>query len=278
MREKALKELKIGIVGVGMVGGALQRYFEKKGVKPFLYDKGKNLGSMDEVNQADVIFACVPTPFNKDGKGFDLSFIEETCENIKGEKIIVIKSTVVPGTTEQIQKKYPGHKLLFNPEFLTELTADQDMNYPDRQIIGYTKESYTVAGDVIQILPLAPYEKIMPATEAELVKYFGNTWFSIKVIFANQMYDLCEKLGLKYDRIKEASATDKRIGPSHLDAVHKDYRGYGGKCLPKDIRALIQFADKNSVDLELHKMAEKINNKLMEEQGIEDPEKFSKRE
>ena len=277
MQEKSLKDLKLGICGVGMVGGALRKYFENKGIKPFLYDKGKNLGSLEEVNQVEIIFICVPTPFNKD-KGFDLSFVEEACSNIEGEKIVVIKSTVLPGTTEKLQKKYPQHKFLFNPEFLTELTADQDMNYPDRQIVGYTKQSYNVAGDIMQILPLAPFEKILPATEAELVKYFGNTWFSTKVVFANEFYDLCEKLGTDYNRIMEAAAADKRIGRSHLEVVHKNYRGYGGKCLPKDIRALIQFANHLGIDLNLLKMVEEINNKLMKKQGIKDPEKFSKRE
>jgi len=277
MQEKSLKNLKLGIIGVGMVGGASKNYFERKGIKPFLYDKGKNLGSIEEVNQADVIFICVPTPFDKE-KGFNLSFIEGACRDILGKKIIVIKSTVLPGTTEKLQKKYSQHKFLFNPEFLTEITADQDMNYPDRQILGYTKQSYNIAGDIIQILPLAPFEKIMPANEAEVVKYFGNTWFSTKVIFANQMYDLCQRLGIDYDRIIEAVSVDKRIGRSHLEVMHRGYRGYGGRCLPKDISALIQFADKNNIDLKLHKTVEEINNKLMEQQGIEDPEKFSKRE
>ncbi len=271
------KNFKIGIVGVGMVGGALQRYFKKQEVELFLYDKGRNLGSIEEANHADVIFTCVPTPYDKE-KGFDLSYVEETCENITGEKIIVIKSTVWPGTTEKLQEKYPQHKFLFNPEFLTEITSEQDMNYPDRQIIGYTKKSYNVAGDVMQILPLAPFERILPATEAELVKYFGNTWFSIKVSFANQIYDLCKKINVNYDRVKEASAADKRIGRSHLEVMHGGYRGYGGKCLPKDIRALIQFADKNGIDLKLHKTAEAINNALMDQQGIKDPETFSKRD
>jgi len=271
------KELKVGIVGVGMVGGTLQRYFEKKGIKPFLYDKGRNFGSIEEVSQADIIFVCVPTPYDEE-KGFDLSYVEETCKNIIGEKVIVIKSTIWPGTTEKLQEKYSQHKFLFNPEFLTEVTSEQDMNYPDRQIIGYTKKSYNVTGDLMQILPLAPFERILPATEAELVKYFGNTWFAIKVSFANQIYDLCKKINVDYNRVKEASAADKRIGRSHLEVIHKGYRGYGGKCLPKDIRALIQFADKNGVDLKLHKSAEIINNALMKQQGIEDPEKFSKRD
>ncbi|GAI10197.1 unnamed protein product [marine sediment metagenome] len=128
MQEKSLKNLRIGVCGVGMVGGALKNYFEKKGIKPLLYDKGKNLGSIKEVNQADIIFICVPTPFDKE-KGFDLSFIEAACQNISGGKIVVIKSTVLPGTTEKLQKKYPQHKFLFNPEFLSEATADFDISF-----------------------------------------------------------------------------------------------------------------------------------------------------
>jgi len=263
-----MEKYKIGIVGIGMVGGAMLRYFESVGRKPFVYDKYGGLGSVEKINKADVIFICVPTPFDK-RKGFDLSAVEEAFKIIKGKKIIVIKSTVLPGTTGKFQKKYPQHKILFNPEFLTELTADQDMKFPDRQIIGCTKKSYNVAQEILQILPLAPFERIIPATEAEMVKYFGNTWFSVKVIFANQMYDLCQALKIDYDTVKECAAADKRIGRTHLDIFHKGYRGYGGKCLPKDIKALIQKSDKLNVDLKLLKIAEKINNELIkkDEQG-----------
>jgi len=220
----------------------------------------------------------VPTPFNKEKQSFDLAHVEKSCNNISGNKIIVIKSTVLPGTTQKLQEKYPQHKFLFNPEFLTELTADQDMNYPDRQIIGYTKQSYTISKDIMDLLPLAPFERIIPSTEAEMVKYFGNNWFAVKVSFANQIYDLCKKIGLDYDIIMESAAADKRIGRSHLKVIHKGYRGYGGKCLPKDIRALIEFANKQGIDLKLHKTTEEINNQLMKEQNIEDPETFSKRD
>lgn len=269
---------RCGIIGVGMVGGALQRYFENiRGIKPFLYDNGKSFGSPQVINQAEVIFICVPTPFNKEKNYFDLSFLEDAFSKIEGSKIVVIKSTTLPGTTEMFQEKYPQHKVLCNPEFLTELTADQDMCYPDRQILGYTKKSYSVAGDILQILPLAPFEKILPATEAEMIKYFGNTWFSTKVIFANQIYDLCQKLGINYDRIMEAAAADKRIGRTHLEVWHKGKRGFAGKCLPKDMKAFIQFAEEKGVDLKLHKVADEINDKLLKDQGITDPEKYSKR-
>jgi len=280
--DKKINELTIGIMGVGMVGGALKDYFEKKGKKIgenlFLYDPFKGFDSAEELNKADVIFICVPTPYLKDGEGFDLSYVEDAFSKITGEKIVVIKSTALPGTTEKMQAKYPQHKVLFNPEFLTELTAEQDMSYPDRQIIGATEQSLNVAKDIMMLLPLAPYEKIMPSTEAEMVKYFGNNWFAVKVAFANQMYDICSKLGINYDIVMEAASADKRIGPSHLAALHKGYRGYGGKCLVKDIRAFIQFGDSLGIDLKLHKATEAVNNDLMKAQNIEDPEKYSKRE
>jgi len=270
---------KPGIVGVGMVGGALRRYFEKnREIESFLYDPGKKLGSIEDINKADIVFLCVPTPFDKEKCYFDLLYVEKALSNIKGEKVIVIKSTVLPGTTESLQKKHPQHKILFNPEFLTELTADQDMSYPDRQIVGYTKQSFNVAKDVINLLPLAPFERILPATEAETVKYFGNTWFSTKVIFANQIYNLCEKLDIDYDRIMDAASADKRIDRTHLTIFHKGKRGYAGKCLPKDIKAFIKFAEKNDVDLKLHKVVDEINEELLKAQGITDPENYSKRE
>lgn len=259
----------IGIMGTGMVGGALERYYLEKGVQPFVYDKYKQRGSLEEVNKGEVIYICVPTPFDEAKGGFDLSFVEDALRNLTGQKIAVIKSTVIPGTTERFQTLYPQHKLLFNPEFLTQSTADQDMKFPDRQIMGYTRQSYPVALDVLQMLPLAPFERVVPATAAEMVKYFGNTWFSTKVTFANQMYDLCQRIGADYNEVMECVAPDRRIGRSHLDVMHGGYRGYGGACLPKDTRALIQYGTQMGVDLKLLKVVEEINNALRDSQRLE---------
>lgn len=278
MAKKRAKDLKIGIVGVGMVGGAIRKYLEEeKNMKPFLYDTGKNLGSMEEVNKARIVFVCVPTPYRKEKGGFDLSYVKETCEKLTGKKVIVIKSTVVPGTTEKLQEEYPQHKFIFNPEFLVESRAYQDFKNPNRQIIGYTDESYDFANIILEILPDAPFNKKVSASEAELVKYFGNTFLATKVIFATQIYNLCRELDLNYDRIKEMALGDPRIGNSHLDIFHGGYKGYFGKCFPKDMKALIQFADKHNIDLELLKKADEINEKLLDEQNIEDPETLSKR-
>lgn len=256
-------QLTVGIMGsAGMVGGAAKRYFEKRGEHPLCFDKYKNEGSLEEVNKADVVFICVPTPYDEAKGGFDLSFVKSAISSLAGEKIIVIKSTVLPGATDEFQAEFPMHKFLFNPEFLTQSSADNDMSFPDRQIVGYTEKSYNVAGAVMRMLPLAPFERIVPAKEAEMIKYFGNTWFSAKVVFANQIYDLCAKLGINYDIVKECVAADKRIGPSHLEVLHGGYRGYGGACLPKDTRALIQLGDRVGAAMELLKKVEEINNIL----------------
>jgi UDPglucose 6-dehydrogenase len=270
---------KIGICGVGMVGGAVNNYFKSKNITPLLYDPHKKLGSIEEINKADVVFVCVPTPY-LENSGFDLSYVEDACNYLDGKgKILIIKSTIIPGTTDKLQKKFPQHKFLFNPEFLSEATADEDMRNPDRQLIGYTEKSKNIAQEILDILPKAPYEKLLPATEIEMVKYFNNTFNAIKVTFANQMYDLCEKMGINYEDVMEVSAKSKFIQTEdHLHIFHGGYRGYGGKCLIKDARALIQFADSLGIDLKLHKTAEEINNKLIKEQGIDDPEKLSKRE
>lgn len=259
----------IGIIAVGMVGGALQRFFVSTGNTIVVYDPPKEFTDAAALATCDYIFICVPTPYDEAKGGFDLSYVESAFQLIPEGKTVIIKSTVLPGTTEALQQKYPKLKLLFNPEFLTEETADQDMKFPDRQVVGYTKESFTVAGDVMQILPLAPLERIIPATEAEMVKYYGNTWFSVKVVFANQMYDLCQKFGIDYDRVKECAAADKRIGRTHLDIFHKGYRGYGGKCLPKDTRALIQMGDRVGVNMELLKVVEHINNRLVQQNSLD---------
>lgn len=253
---------KIGIIGGGFVGTAVSRYFERKGDEVKIYDKHKQSHNADEVLAQDFIFIAVPTPFTQ---SVDLSMMDDAIANVARAdhgKIVIIKSTIIPGTTEKYQKQYPNLRIVFNPEFLTEETADQDFGFPDRQIVGFTPQSYGIAGDVLQILPLAPFSRIVPAMAAELIKYFGNNWFAVKVAYANQLYDVCEKLGVNYDIVKDGVAADKRIGSSHLDVWHKGYRGYGGKCLPKDTRAMIEFAAGLGLDMKLLKAAEEINHTL----------------
>lgn len=267
-----MEKIKIGILGIGMVGGALKRYFEKlDNFQVYFYDK-KGLGSVEDLNKADYIYVCLPTPYTP-GVGCDTSIIEDGIKQISGEKVLVIKSTIIPGTTDMLQEKFPQHKILFNPEFLTEITADQDMSFPDRQIIGYTKNSYNVAKNILSQLPLAPYEEIVPARVAEFIKYANNTWFAVKVAMNNELYDLAKKVGIsdeEWNQLVSGIAADKRVGRTHLTVFHKDKRGYWGKCLPKDIKALLEFAEKNDVDMPVRKAADEYNNKLLNSQGLKE--------
>ena len=263
------KYIKMGIVGLGFVGKAVEHYFKSE-KKLFLdiyrYDIYKKIGSLEEVNRAGIVFVCVPTPYHP-VRGFDLSAVEEVVAGLTGKKIIVIKSTVVPGTTETLQKKYPGHKFLFNPEFLRAKSAAEDFASPDRQIIGYTRASKSSAGKILRLLPKAPFSKIMDSREAEVIKYMGNAFLAMKVVFANEFYELCRTLGLSYDQVRLAVGEDIRIGRSHLNVAQDGYRGYGGGCFPKDVNALLEFADKKKVKMELLKAVRKVNRRLLAGSG-----------
>jgi len=262
------KRVKVGVIGLGYVGGAVRNWFEKnkKHYELFLYDKFKNIGSIAEVNRADIIFVSVPTPF-LNGKGYDDSAVRESIANIKDGKIVVVKSTIMPRSTEKFQKRYPRKTILFNPEFLRSRTATQDFLKPERQIVGYvTPKGKRAARKVLGILPKAPYGKIMRSTEAEMVKYFGNAFLATRVIFGNQIYDICQAAGIDYDTVREGAALDPRVGSSHFDVfadVFKEgRRGYGGVCLPKDVKALMQFGKSVHAELDLLQSLEKINKKL----------------
>jgi len=253
-----------------MVGGALDRYFKSVNVEAGLFDPPKGLSDTDLLVRAEVVFIAVPTPYYLDGSGFDDSFLHQAIQTIPSTgKTIVIKSTVTPGTTDNLQARYPDHRFLFSPEFLTEITADFDMQHPNRQIIGYTPQSRRDAEMVMGMLPRAPFEKVVTAKTAELIKYFANAFYALKVTYANQMYDLCQKLGVDYEHLRECSVVEPWIGKNHLEIFHKGYRGYGGKCLPKDTRAIIQLGDTLGADMTVLKAAEEFNNKLTAGQGLD---------
>jgi nucleoside-diphosphate-sugar epimerase len=261
--------IRIAIMGTGMVGGALERYFRLHGTVPGLFDPPKGLTDASVLALADIVFIAVPTPYYLDGSGFDESYLRSAIEAIPVPgKTIVLKSTILPGTTERMQADYPMHRFLFNPEFLTETTADRDMQFPNRQIVGYTAESRKDAELVMGILPRAPFENIIPSRAAEMVKYFGNAFYALKVAYANQMYDLCEKIGVDYDLVKECAKAEPWMGTHHWEIFHKGYRGYGGKCLPKDTRAIVQLGSRVGSDLSILKQAEDYNNAICAAQGL----------
>ncbi len=277
---------KIGIIGVGWVGAQLKRYLEefrnyKTGEDLFLYDIDPKKCAGD-INKAEVVFIAVPTPCHPKTGACDTSIVEGAVGKMGqlSGKIIVIKSTVPPGTTERLQKQYLQHKLLFNPEFLSESTAWYDMVRPDRQIVGFTEKSLDAAHLVLSLLPKAPfmspwghgtYEQTrITATEAEMIKYAGNVYFAQKVNWANVLARVAEKLGADYENVRKGMAADHRIGDSHLDVNHGGYRGFGGFCFPKDLSAFMVFAKEQGLQ-DVHdflRSAWDFNGSLLSEQGL----------
>ena len=252
----------VGIMGLGVVGDGVQHYFQRTDHEIRVYDPNRGLGSVQSINEADVVFICVPTPYLPE-RGVDDSAIQNALGLLEGSKTVIIKSTVLPGTTEALQTRYSQHCLLFNPEFLREAHARTDFLRPDRQIIGYTAQSRHLAGAGLAMLPAAPYMEVMGAREAEMAKYMTNTFLALKVTFANEMSDLCASLDVEYDKVREAVTADLRIGSSHFDVNDGGYRGYGGKCLPKDTKALLALADRMRVPLRLLRTADRVNESLL---------------
>jgi UDPglucose 6-dehydrogenase len=267
MRRK--KKLKIGIIGIGTVGKAVEHWFNKETYPLFLYDKYKKIGSIQEVNKAEIVFICVPTPFHEKS-GYDDTAVIEALNILSPPKIVVIKSTILPGSTEKFQKQFPQYKVLFNPEFLVAKTAKQDFLKPNKQIIGYTSKSRKIAKKILKILPRASCQRIVPSKEAEMIKYFVNCFLAMRVVFANQIYDLCQVLGINYELVKELAGYDPRIGYSHFNVFQDGYRGYSGPCLDKDVKAFIQFAKSHKVKLSLFEIMDKINEGLIKNNNLHD--------
>jgi len=257
----------IGIIGVGMVGATLAEYLRS----PILYDSGRNIGSIEEVNKADFIYICVPTPYIE-GVGCDISIVESVVEKITGSKVLIIKSTIIPGTIDMLQEKYPQHKFIFNPEFLAEATAHEDLFFPDKQIVGYTRESHSVAEEIMSQLPKSEYSSIVPARVAEMIKYGDNTWLAIKVAMNNELYDICKAIGFteeEWVEVTHAMAVGKWAGKAHLKVYHNGKRGYSGKCLTKDMKAFIEFAKQNNIRIPIREEVDKYNDELLIKQGLE---------
>ena len=262
--------MKIGIIGLGFLGGSMDRYCVDKSVVPFRYDK-KGVGSVEEVNKADTVFVCVNTPYDPESGDIDLSYVRSAVSLLNGSKTIVLRSTIPPGTTDAFQKQYPEHSFLFNPEFLRARTAYEDFLKPPRQIIGITEQSKDKAQALLNFLPKAPteYTKILPAKSAELIKYAANTMLAVKVALANKFYDFSESLGINYEEVKDLIGADHRIGQYGLDIFYEGFRGYNGTCFPKDVRTLISTGKKNGVDMRWLEALDDENLRLLRNQGIE---------
>ena len=226
------------------------------------YNKNK-----EAVSKCDIVFIAVPTPTTP--KGFDNTILKKVIPVVGIGKIAVIKSTIIPGTTNMLQKLNPKIFVMHSPEFLTEKTAALDSANPNRNIVGIPIENkaYKIrAKKVLSVLPKAPYELIVGAKSAEFIKYAGNSWFYTKVVYINMLYDIAKKLHLDWETIAVALSADPRIGSTHLRPVHQGGRGAGGHCFIKDFEALLRLYGKLIGDKEginLFSALRTKNNKLL---------------
>jgi nucleotide sugar dehydrogenase len=237
-------KLKIGFIGQGFVGKSLADNFEERGFSVMRYSLSVGVENKEKIKECDVVFIAVPTPTTPEG--FDASILKKEISLVGEGKSVVIKSTILPGTTDEIQKMYPKIFVFHSPEFLVAATAKKDTDEPERNLVGLVNDTPEVrkkAEEILAVLPKAPYEKVLLARETELVKYVGNDFLYVKVVFMNIMYDLALKLGVDWQKVAEAVGEDSRIGKSHLQPVHTSERstgrGAGGHCFPKDLEATI---------------------------------------
>ena len=250
----------LGIIGQGFVGSAVREGM-KNHFEILAYDKDPNKFSNVEsifhiVEGSDLTFLCVPTPMRKNGS-CDLSIVRAALDEIDAVAkalcvegfIVVIKSTIPPGTTEQLNHDYPNLDIVFNPEFLTEANAVDDYKNQNRIIVGGDRPGSTKVKAVFaKAFPKVPIIKTS-ATIAEMIKYVTNTFLATKVSFANEMYQICQALNIDYDKVIEYARYDDRLGSSHWAVPGPDGDfGFGGHCFPKDIAALQYLAERFGVD------------------------------
>ena len=240
----------IGIVGQGFVGNAVYQKF-KNYYDVLTHDKddNKSTSTLDNmVHLCDTIFLCLPTPMKSDGKCDTLiienvlNSIDLIADNYESKRTIVIKSTITPDTTRIFNKKYESLDIVFNPEFLTERNAVKDYENQNRIILGGPRPATTELKQIFsKVFPKAHIIKT-DSTHAEMVKYLTNTFLSTKVSFANEMYQLCNKLDIDYDKVVEYATHDDRLGKSHWNVPgHDGDFGFGGHCFPKDLAALLHL-------------------------------------
>tara|TARA_S200000501_G_scaffold11433_1_gene10230 strand:- start:51 stop:881 length:831 start_codon:yes stop_codon:yes gene_type:complete len=269
--------MRIGIIGQGYVGTAI-----KVGFEPYYtvetYDKYDGMKSTvqltDMVETCKVIFVCVPTPMNTDGTCHtDIveSVVKEIDDRVDLANIpkptVVIKSTVPPGTTDRLHRKYKGVDVIFNPEFLTEMNFIEDFKNQSRIILGGVRRGTSLLRQVYsKVFPHATIVKTN-AKYAETVKYFINCFLGTKVSFANEMKMLCDEIDIDYDKVVEYATYDERLGKSHWAVPGPDGElGFGGHCLPKDISAIVNGYG----DMELLQAVLKVNDRVRKNRDWEE--------
>ena len=263
---------KIGIIGQGFVGTAVREGFKNfcEIVTFDLNGQCTENSLFELVEKVDVTFLCLPTPMKKNGE-CDLSIVRNCLSQIdlivkslnKKDFIVIIKSTIPPGTTEKLNSENENINIVFNPEFLTEANAVEDFKNQNRIIVGgdrpYTSKVKTIFEKAFPKVPIIKTS----STIAEMIKYVTNTFLATKISFANEIYQICQAIDIDYDKVIEYAKYDNRLGNSHWSVPgHDGDLGYGGHCFPKDISALKFLADNLNVDSTMLSAAMQKNNKV----------------
>lgn len=269
--------MNIGVVGQGFVGNAIYQKF-KKYYKVFTYDLQPELcnSSLDEIlERCKIVFVCLPTPMNKNGS-CNLDILEGALKEINDkttidDRIVVIKSTIIPGSTDRYNSMYKNIEIVFNPEFLTEANAVDDFENQTRILLGGNVKATTKLKQLYSaIFRNTPKIIKTSAKSAELVKYVTNTFLSTKVSFANEIYKICEALDLDYDRIIEMATLDPRLGDSHWGVPGPDGDfGYGGHCFPKDLDAILSLCRDLNVNTNVLRATKATNNEVRKDRDWE---------
>ena len=241
--------MKIGIIGLGIVGGTVKIGMEELGFDVIGHDT-KYDTSITDVEDTDICYICVPTPTSEDGS-CNTSVVAEVVAELNKldyQGLIAIKSTVSPGTTERLGAEYPKRSFAFVPEFLRERCAVADFTENhDVCIIGTQDESdYRLIKRTHGHYPRR-FEKVT-ATEAEFCKYFNNIYNATLITLANSFYEVCNATNVNYSNVKKAIVNRDHINDVYLEC-NKNFRGFGGMCLPKDTKAIAALC--RSLDLDV---------------------------
>ena len=243
----------IGIIGNGFVGSAIAHGFSLwANLRIFDRDPRLSTDSLVSVIQnSEIIFVCVPTPMDaSNGNKIDLSILDSVMADVHKynsspagqEAAVVIKSTVIPGTTKRYEKLYPNMKIVFNPEFLSERTAKLDFNNPSRIILGGSDEAMEpVEALYHNRFPYVPIIKT-DSESAEFTKYACNCFYAAKISIFNEFYQAARKQNLDWNSIMSGMLLSGWVNPMHTLVPGTDGSlGFGGKCFPKDINAFIEY-------------------------------------
>lgn len=272
-------KMKVGIIGYGFVGSAIDYAFSTPQVEKMIIDPKYNSNTLHDLIdwQPNVTFVCLPTPSNDDGSVNSDLVKDAVTKLITGsESFIIIKSTVTPDVVMHLCQL--DTRIAYVPEFLSEGNAKMDIVNAPHLVIGVTDPS---AAEYVQQIynacsicnPAAGV--IVSPVEASIIKYAINTFLAMKVTFFNQLYNLVEDFGGSYQNILRGVLSDYRVGVSHTKIPGPDgKKGFGGACFPKDLDALIKFAEKETnVDLELLKSVKSVNNKIRSQYETDEREK-----